>query len=177
MSFTFSARASGCLCCNVSFTLCLRCERSFPCGRHANCCSGHAFSHKMGRTSKERVVMGDTHWHHRVIQAGWNVVLQYAFPPVEGEECLSRRLCCRCCHPECRRSSTGDAFLCAAAACTWSHDTLVSEPNKNRMSHYGDLEWKTNEMQDACWASALNERELELRKTSTTKYQECRKCW
>ena len=34
---------------------------------------------------------------------------------VEGQECFSGHLCCRCCHPK-RRCSTGVAFLRAAAA-------------------------------------------------------------
>ena len=52
-------------------------------------------------------------WHHSVMQAGWKVFskfLQCMCFSVEGEECLSGNLCCRCC-TQSRRSSTGDAFF------------------------------------------------------------------
>ena len=51
---------------------------------------------------------------------------------VEGEVGFSGHLCCRRCHAEDRRSGTGDAFLCAAATKTWSHDAFVSKHRKNR---------------------------------------------
>ena len=35
--------------------------------------------------------------------------------------------------PEGARSSTGDAFLSAAAAEAWSHDAFVAEHNKNKI--------------------------------------------
>ena len=41
---------------------------------------------------------------------------------------VSGHLCCRCCI---LTSSTGDAFVCAAATQTCSHDAIVSKPNKN----------------------------------------------
>ena len=40
----------------------------------------------------------------------------YMFSFVEGEECFTGHLCCRCCYPEHRRSSIGNAVLRAAAA-------------------------------------------------------------
>ena len=65
---------------------------------------------------------------------------------VEGEECVSGHLCCRCCHPDDRRSSTDDAFLRATAAETWSHDVLVSEHLERiekvmRETHDRGIQW------------------------------------
>ena len=54
------------------------------------------------------------------------------FSCLEGGECSFRHLCCGCCHLKDRRFSTGDAFLCAAAASTWSHDAFVSQQSKNK---------------------------------------------
>ena len=47
--------------------------RGVPCGRHANCCSVHAFSHQ-ACNSKERVVMETCTGISQWCQAGWNVV-------------------------------------------------------------------------------------------------------
>ena len=52
--------------------------------------------------------------HYFVMQAGWNVVkCTYSayFLFVEGDFCFSGHLCCRCCLPEDRRLSIGDAFF------------------------------------------------------------------
>ena len=58
-----------------------------------------------------------------LVQCSYSACFLFLFS--EGEECLCRHLCCRCCHPECRRSGICGAFLCAAV-CTWSHDVFVS---------------------------------------------------
>ena len=57
---------------------------------------------------------------------------------VEGEEGFSRHLCCRCCHPEYRRSSIGDAFLCCSCCSEWSHNAFVSKPMKNNVTDCKD---------------------------------------
>ena len=61
--------------------------------------------------------------------------------------------------PEYRRSGTGDAFLCAAAALAWSHDAFFSKPLKiarwSRFRHSkGDDEPKSTNR----WFSAKKKR-------------------
>ena len=57
-----------------------------------------------------------------------NVLTLHVFLFVEGVECFSGNMCC---HPECRRLGTGDAFLCASAAQSQNHVAFVSKHTEN----------------------------------------------
>ena len=60
---------------------------------------------------------GRLHRHHSVMQSGWNVFQcsHSAFFFFDEERNDSPDLCCRC-GTQSRRTGTGDACLCAAAA-------------------------------------------------------------
>ena len=88
----------------------------------------------VAKIKDREVVMGDMCRHHSVVQSRSHVFpmfLQSMFSfVVEEEEYLSRHLSCKCCTSEDRRSGACDAFLCAGAASTWSHDAFVKKHSK-----------------------------------------------
>ena len=67
----------------------------------------------------EGVVMGGMCRHYSVMQAGWNVFQcsSSAFF-FQGEECFSRHLCCRCCQPADRKSTTRSVEVAVTCATT-----------------------------------------------------------
>ena len=65
--------------------------------------------------------MEDLYRHHFVIQARWTVFSMFSqckFSCGRGRSMSLRILVLQVLHPESRRSSTGDAFLCVAAVPT-----------------------------------------------------------